>query len=190
MSGGELDGELRDAADEDGEATGGEGLTGELPPDEPTGGGGPPYGGGGRRGGNLSEEGLTEPVAGTPVRGTVPFLSLDFDPIVYHLCIMDSKSNEHAREYVGLTRSEAVTHYLTRLAFEDFQRKLERREISGLANTLGDKLLKVMRVVALAARDEVHEAARADIISTLVQRGIATQERLEEVLGVAGSAVA
>lgn len=167
---------------------GGSQLVGELPPEEPRGapaGGG----GGGGRGGSLAE-GLAEEDARSPVRGSAPFVMPEFDPIIYWLTIVDSRSKEHAAEYAGLSRSESVAHYLTRLAFEDFENKLASNEISGLVGQIGDRLLRVMRNVAQTAVDELHERVRADVISTLVTRGIATQERLEEVLGVQGSGIA
>ncbi len=184
---GELDTELEEQPGVEADLGGddGDGLTGSLPPDEPSGAMG--QGGGGRSGGSgggLDTGGLADPVDGTPLRGSIPFMNLQFDPIVHQLCIMDSKTRAHRHEYRGMTRSDAVVHFLTRLSFEDFESKVAAGEIDGFANDLGDRLLKIMRAVRMTALDELRATVRADVISTLVQRGVSSQERLEEVLGV------
>lgn len=194
MPGDELDSELGPGPEEPRQQ---EGLTGEFfPPDEPTGeeeqvppatpGGGQ---GGGRGPTLLSGGELQEPMARTPVRASVPFLQVDLDPIIYVLCYWDSKSEEHKEEYRGLTRSEAVAHFIHRLAFEDLFRRIDNGQISFLANGVGDALMKINRLVAFAARAELYKSMRQDVISTLVQAGVASQERLEELLGVSRHAV-
>lgn len=181
MAGDELDAELED---EEGPEEPSTPLTGGLPPDEGEGEPAP------ARAGTLSSNGLADPIEGSPVQGSIPFLKPNFDPIVYFFTLTDAQSREHRAEYAGLSRSEAVVHFLTRLCFEDWARKLETGAISGLVNLAGDKFLTVMRAVNLTALDELRAQVRSDVISTLVQRGVAEQQRLEEVLGVASHGVA
>ena len=201
MGGAELDTELTTATVEGAEESGTDGaesgdggrgvLTGGFPPDEPGGGGGGGGGGsGGGGGGTLTGQGLTDPLSGSPVRGNIPFMNLEFDPIIYQFTVIDSKSRQHHKEYLGLSRSECVVHYLTRLAFDDFERRVGSGDTSGFSNMLAERLLRVIRTVHSTARDEVRAAVLGDTISTLVQRGIASQEHLEEVLGVPSHGIA
>ena len=189
-----LDGEIGgpQQVDVGGNDQGSDPLTGRigLPPDEPASGGAlvPAAAGGGGKGGSL-DGGVEDAQQSSMIRGSMPFLAPEFDPIVYWFCNVDSRMKQHEVGYRNLTRSEAVAHYLTRLAFEDFENKIRTGQLNGLLGTVGDSFMRVMRVVAENSRESIYEHAREDVMSTLVQRGISTQARLEEVLGVAGSGI-
>jgi len=158
-------------------------LPGDFPPDLPP---DVPVAPGAGKGPVLGE---SEPQGGSMLRASIPYVSFELDNLIYLLAWLDQQGR-YAPSYRGLSRSEAVQFYLHRVAMADLKEQLESGSYKGLVNAVGEQMLRVMQRAALVAAAQVNDDARQDIITTLVERGIASRARLEEVLGVASSAVA
>jgi len=161
----------------------------DIPPEEPA---GPPRGGGGGGAGPLDPgASLQDTESRTPIRGTMPFVLPEFEPICYWWVCCDAADPEHMAEYRGLTRSESFAHFFYRLGLEDFQRKLLEGKIDGVNALVGEAMLMVMRRKMNVAYNEVYDRCRRDIFETLAQSDMGIpRERLEEILGVDAHALA
>lgn len=155
---------------------------GDFDDGAPGGSGMPPGGPGGPAGpaGGLP---VTSERDSSPFRGNMPFVNVPLHPAIFNIALLDMQTRAGRHEYQGMSTSEMLAHFLLKLALGYHEAQLRGDKYDGLLQSIGDAQLRVMRRAIMQAADEIRQSGREADIATLVDRGIATRERLEEVLG-------